>query len=262
MPPQTWAPGETVPMNRWTFGQYNRLLPVKATCRGLARLLLDEPSGISIQFAPHHLAAEATALGDYLATLDEIRRHTRDEKLATAFPTKSTNVAKSQARFANQFVAIPTKSGLSGLPVNLKLINHTRESKSHLQLTQAGWRFALLKNPILDQGRKTHAARFSDEEKEFLLRHVTQSVPVEDFTYRAVLRAMLGGANTPGTADSALRQFIPQADLDRPTPAFLASQRSGAISRMTDLGLIKRQRSGVRVTYEVTTTGRQYVAGI
>ena len=31
--------GQEVPVDRWIFGQHNKLLPVKATCRALAKLL-------------------------------------------------------------------------------------------------------------------------------------------------------------------------------------------------------------------------------
>jgi hypothetical protein len=37
--------------------------------------------------------------------------------------------------------------------------------------------------------------------------------------------------------------------------SFLASQRSGAVSRMSDLGLIERRREGVRVFYAATEDG-------
>ena len=259
-PSSSWTVGETVPLNHWTFGQYNRLLPVKATCRGLARLLLDEPQGISVQDAPHRLASAATKLGDYLAAVDRAHGRTRDEKLATAFPTTGKNVAKSQTRFANQFVATPGKAGLSGLPVVLQLINHAGHSKDHLQLTDAGWKFALLKNPVLDQELDPATGRFSTQETEFLLHHIAHSVPAEDFPYRAILQAILDGASTPTTIDSALRGYIPEHDSGRLTSGFLTSQRSGAISRMADLGLVQRRRIGVRVLYEITTAGRKYLA--
>ena len=260
-PTPSWAAGETVPLHHWTFGQYNRLLPVKATCRGLARLLLDEPQGVSVQDAPHRLASEATKLGDYLAAFDSAHGRTRDDKLATAFPTTAKNVVKSQTRFANQFVVTPGRSGLSGLPVGLHLINHASHSKDHLQLTDAGWRFALLKSPVLDQELSSAADRFSTQETAFLLHHIARSVPAEDFAYRAVLRAILDGGSTPTTLDSVLREHIPAHDSERLTSGFLTSQRSGAISRMTDLGLVQRRRIGVRVLYKVTPDGRRYLAG-
>jgi hypothetical protein len=42
--------------------------------------------------------------------------------------------------------------------------------------------------------------------------------------------------------------------------SFLASQRSGAISRMEDLRLVLRVRDGVRVFYDVTDIGERYMA--
>src|SRR5579863_1854198 len=34
-PNDIYAPGQDVPVDRWIFGQHNKLLPVKATCRAL-----------------------------------------------------------------------------------------------------------------------------------------------------------------------------------------------------------------------------------
>lgn len=220
---------------------------------------LNDPVGISLQDASRRLAREATALGDYLAVLDRDQGHTRDQKLATAFPTTGTNTAKSQSRFANQFVAARGKMGLTGLPVDLLLITQSSHSKDELRLTEAGWAFALMKNPILDLDIDKASARFTDEETEFLLSHVANSVPTEDFPYRAILEAVLSGTNTPGGIDSALRDYIPDHESGRLTTGFLASQRSGAISRMTDLGLVRRQRLGVRVIYEATDAGHRYL---
>lgn len=263
MPSDVWARGEDVPLPRWTFGQYNRLLPVKVACRGLAELSRKEPRGVTIPAAAERLALAATELGDYLASIDQRCGHSRDELLATAFPTTSETVAKSRARFANQFVASVSKQGqLSGLAVDLKLLNWAPNSTSRLQLTVAGWRFALLESPILDHTIECPGGpvlRFSDEEITFLLEHISQHVPAEAFAYRAVLDAISEGANTPSALDAALTRYGSQDGEREFSESFLASQRSGAVSRMTDLRLVERLRSGVRVEYAVTTAGRSYL---
>lgn len=262
LPSDVWALGEVVPLDRWTFGQYNRLLPVKATCRGLVSLLLDSPKGVSIRKAPTLLAKAATELGDYLAYVDELQGHSRDMALATAFPTSGESVAKSQARYANQFVAAVNKKGqLSGLPVDLKLLNWANGGTERLQLTQAGWNFALLESPVLDRKKESKSTipRLGEDEARFLLRHIAEHVPAEDFAYRSILRAVLDGANTPDALDAALRSYAPRREERELSDSFLASQRSGAVSRMSDLGLLERQRSGLRVAYVATQVGELYL---
>ena len=260
LPSDVWVPGETVPIHRWTLGQYNRLLPVKTGCRGLARLLRDEPTGVTLPEGPSRLAVAATQLGDYLAYIDGLREHSRDEALATAFPTSGGSVAKSRTRFANQFVAsVNSKGQLSGLSIDLKLINWASGSNKRLQLTEAGWRFALMKNPVLDQAVEDTIQRFSNEETEFLLDHIARHVPAEDFAYSVVLRAILDGTNTPEAIDDALKYYAPDDEDRKLSNSFLASQRSGAVSRMTDLGLVERQRTGVRVRYVATPAGQRYL---
>ena len=260
LPFDVWMSGETVPLHRWTLGQYNRLLPVKTGCRGLARLLHDDPTGVTLPEGPSRLAVAATELGDYLSYIDGLREHSRDEALATAFPTSGGSVAKSRTRFANQFVtSVNSKGQLSGLSIDLKLINWASGSNKRLQLTEAGWQFALMKNPVLDQAIEDTIQRFSNEESEFLLDHIARHVPAEDFAYSVVLQAIQDGANTPEALDEALNCYAPN-DKDRElSNSFLASQRSGAVSRMTDLGLVERQRTGVRVRYVATLVGQRYL---
>jgi hypothetical protein len=41
--------------------------------------------------------------------------------------------------------------------------------------------------------------------------------------------------------------------------AFITTQRTGAVSRLNELGLIGRRREGNRVNYFVTTYGNEYL---
>jgi predicted transcriptional regulator len=42
------------------------------------------------------------------------------------------------------------------------------------------------------------------------------------------------------------------------TKTLLSTQRTGAISRMVDLGLVAREKSGLRGTYLVTQPGKSF----
>ena len=63
-------------------------------------------------------------------------------------------------------------------------------------------------------------------------------------------------ADVAAHPDNALRERV-SSGFDAST-SFVATQRTGAISRMTDLGLVDRRRDGVRVTYVMTKQGRKF----
>jgi hypothetical protein len=158
------AVGQEVSVDRWIFGQHNKLLPVKATCRALARLMTAEPQG-NLAFAKtaSEIASEAVKLGDYLKHLDEVSEVHRDDALSFGFPySDSPNGDKSRLRYANQFVASATKQGtLTGLPIELKLVNRDQSRTPQILLTEAGWHFAGMRNPILDDGKDGRQSKFA-----------------------------------------------------------------------------------------------------
>ena len=260
-PNDLFAIGQDVPVDRWIFGQHNKLLPVKATCRALARLMLaGSRDNLRLEKAASEIASEAVRLGDYLRHVDTISEVHRDDALSFAFPyTDSPNGDKSRLRYANQFVASVTKQGtLAGLPIELKLANRDHSRNPQLLLTEAGWQFAMMVNPILDSRKDGKQPRFSDEEASFLVEHIRAHVPAEAFAFGVVLRAVTDGANTPEKLDDALQQYLPKRDEKPFTRAFLTTQRAGVVSRMVDLGLVHRLRDGINVTYEVTAKGSEY----
>jgi hypothetical protein len=250
-----------ISVDRWIFGQHNKLLPVKATCRALARLMMADSKGsLASAKTASEIASEAVKLGDYLRNLDKISGVHRDEALSFAFPySDSPNGDKSRLRFANQFVASVTKQGsLTGLPFELKLLNHDSSRSPQILLTEAGWLFAEMRNPILDDGKDGRQAKFSGEELEFLRAHICNRVPAEAFAYKLVLEAIAHGANTPEKVDDALEEYIPKRQ-DKPfTRAFLTTQRAGVVSRMIDLGLVERIRDGINVTYKGVITSLEF----
>ena len=127
-----------------------------------------------------------------------------------------------------------------------------------LLLTGAGWALASLANPTLDRASEA-GGKLSEEERAFLIKHIRDNVPVEDFAIRTVLAAIEAGASNPDDLDSALRGYMPERTDEPFSPAFLSTQRAGAISRMTDLGLVPREREGLRVAYVVSAAGKKYL---
>jgi len=259
-PDDVFAGAESVPLERWLFGQYNKLLPAKATCRALLNLLADTPDGLAVGAAGTTIAEAAAHLGDVLSRHDERHNLCRRDALAVGFPSSGPKGDKGRLRYASQFVAAVNAHGqLSGLPFGLKLLNVAGSGGTKLLLTEMGIRFACMENPVLDGSQSSSPQKFTSKETDFLLQHISSSVPVEDFAYRTVLSVVLEGANTPSHADDALRAFISPEARERVTKAFLSTQRSGAVSRMVDLDLLWREHAGTRVCYVPTERGAQYV---
>lgn len=246
--------GEAVPPERWIFGQFNRLLPAKASCRALGNMLSEESEGVELNAASVEIARSARLLGMELERRDLERGVDRDDQLAIAFPL-AASAEKGISRFANQFVGnVSNRGQLSGLLVALKLIGRTKGNrKGVVSLTEAGWNFALLKNPCIDsQGVK----KFSAEEREFLCGHIGENVPQEASAYTRIVQLANSGGDTPKKLDKVLQKFVSPSF--EASASFIATQRSGVISRMTDLGLIGRERDGTRVRYVVTEYGKAF----
>jgi hypothetical protein len=257
-----WHQGQDVPLDRWMLGQFNRLLPAKVNARALIHLFVERNGGLGIGEAANLVAKEALNLRDYLAAIDEREKVSRDDALATAFPQRKKDEDKALTRYANQFVVYQNSRGeLSGLMIDLKLINvGIQRRERHVVPTHIAWEFAKLENPVLDATCDGMVQKFSDQEKAFLLAHILHSVPVESFAYRVILETVMNGDSTPEKIDRALQEkFVSKERAEKLSQSFLTSQRSGAISRMADLGLIERQRDGVRVFYSVTEAGRGFL---
>lgn len=259
IPSDAFVVGAAVPVDRWLFGQHNKLLPVKASCRWLANMSVNG-QGVPLGKAASEISACAAELGDYLQAIDEKSSLTRDEVLASAFPVKKRDMdGKGRLRFANQFVGSMNKHAqLSGMLIDLKLINCVPGKEPRLLLTEPGWRFAAAENPIFDRG-SDRPPRFSEEEVLMLLEHVRLHVPAEDYAFKTITRALLDGASNPEKLDAYLKRFLSQREGKPFTEAFLTTQRSGAISRMADLGLLEKQRDGIRVNYVASNRAVQYL---
>lgn len=247
-------------LDRWLFGQYNKLLPAKANCRALVRLAAEHPDGEPLEETASRIAEVAALLGDWLADYDRRHQIGRDDAMATAFPRSGPDAEKSRARYANQFVgSVNNQGALSGLLWDYRLAGLASGNSSCLLPTKQGVNLARLANPILDGHQTEPAQRFSAEETTFLLEHIRSFVPVEAFAFRTLLRAIADAADTPDKLDEALRVFVPTDSNRSLSPSFLTSQRSGALSRMADLGLIARVRKGVRVSYAMTEQGQIFI---
>jgi hypothetical protein len=251
---------DSVPIERWLFGQYNRIFPAKVSIRALAVIALEGKDALTLSTVGPRIAEAASQVGEYLRMLDRRFGHHRDDALATAFPPAGLEGEKGRLRYQNHFVGHTARGEQGGMLVGLKLaMIQIAKNKPHILPTAVGWEFARLANPLLDGPADQPKRRLTEDETAFLLEHIKAYVPVEAFAYRVVLSIIDAGHNTPESVNDHLKGFRSPERRTNPDDDFLATQRNGVLGRMTDLGLVGRERQATRVTYRMTEEGRAFL---
>lgn len=255
-----FRPHQEVPINRWIFGQYNRLLPAKVSIRALSIISKEGKGNLALDLVAPRIAECAAELGEYLRALDRRFLHHRDDALATAFPEKGTEGQKSRVRYQNHFVGHMVKGEQGGLLAELKLaVIHLIKNKPHIIPTNAGCEFARFSNPVLDAMGAEFTTRFGPEEIKFLLQHISKNVPVELFAYRVILSLIANGMNTPEAVNQGLSPYLSNGKKFEDELDFISTQRGGVLGRMIDLTLVDRVRKRTRISYYVTPTGKEFL---
>lgn len=240
------------------WGQYYRFLPVKLAVRVL--------SNISEQSLPRLYdfldicTAEALKLRPTLVKIDQKERIEHGEKLSASFPT---NEDKSMKRFANQYLMyIRSSDGkLDGMMPSLKFANVTIDNGVlKVGLTKAGLDFSRIENPILDN---TGTQPFSQEEKDFMINHIADNVPKEYEHVMTAISALNSGINSRDELNQSLSKFYSKHyGGDEWSEAVVNTMRSGLFSRMTELGIITREKKGRNVIYSLSEDGKRYLGGL
>lgn len=261
--PDLFGPGQSVPVDRWLFGQYNRLLPAKVSVRALCVIASAEgKDSLKLESASARIAEIAATFGDHLRRLDSNSGAHRDDALSTAFPEAGADGQKGRVRYQNHFVGHTIKGEQGGLLVGLKLaVIQVVKNKPCILPTKAGWNLALLENPILDHGTPG-TGRFTLAERDFLLQHVRSFVPAERFAYSVILEMLLRGVVSPEAMTTELFKLLSPGRKSEEAKEFVNTQRSGVLGRMTDLGLIVHDRNGRNVNRVITPKGESFFGAI
>jgi len=111
LPDDKWSFEDAVPLNKWIFAMYNRLLPAKANCRALAQMQIDLDGSVPYNHARSEISSVITVLGDYLKNYDLRNELNRDDAFATAFPLSGKKNDKSLERYLTQFLGYVNKEG-------------------------------------------------------------------------------------------------------------------------------------------------------
>jgi len=257
-PADLFRPDQSVPVEKWVFGQQNRVLPAKVNARLFIMLIAERGSEVELFEAASEISSRAVHVFEYLSGLDKRFGHGKDDLLSTGFPEPGSE--KATSRYANHFAAYESTQGnLTGMLIQWKLVGVKRlKNKTYLLPTQACLDFAALLNPLLDKPvNQKPNEKFSAEETSWAVEHIRNHVPVEASAFTTILSGLRAGFTTPDAIDRFVREHAREkSDV---SPAFISTQRSGAFSRMADLNLVKRQREGTKVIYVITEFGNRWL---
>jgi hypothetical protein len=236
-------------------GLYNRIGPAIVVTRALANLAAATGS-VTLKNAHATIGVTAAVVGEKLATIDNKNQKKRGEKLATAFPAGTDE--KALMRFQNHFIGTISRENLiAGLSPRLLFTNIERvdaTAEPTIGITKAGLAFAQLPSGL---DADEPEALLSPEQVNFILEHIRDHLPRERDAMATIMAAIEAGTNTPTTLDEVVKERHEHLEWTVP---MVSTQRTGAVSRMNELGLITVQKDGVNSSYHLTDAGREYFA--
>jgi Arc/MetJ-type ribon-helix-helix transcriptional regulator len=247
-------PDEKMISSDCLWGQYNRFFPVKITLRTLASLLKNGNDTVNLDQLQEAAYNEARVIALRLKREDKKQKRDYGERLSSGLPAKSSS--KTENRFKNHFVGYLSRGGkLEGAANTLKFTNMFEDSDgiTRVGITESGLAFASLRNPIIDEDN--YDAALGEEESEFLLKHIFNNLEREKQAVMLVLKGVSSGVSTPDALNEALRTISRDW-----SDAMLNTIRAGLVSRLSELGLLDRQKKGTKVQYLVTEKGRAFLS--
>jgi len=235
------------------WGQINRYLPIKIAARWIAVQALQSRQWPLLTTIFSGLNGDVSHLGSMLEAADREQDRPREAMLATGLPRRENT--QSGERFMSQVIGRLTRSRRFH-PGILCHYGFAALADTAMALTSPGIEFAALSNPVLDNSTDTAQNTLGPEEQRFLLEHIVSNVPTEVSDFRAVLRAVELGNDSPGAVISAIRPHMPQGW----TELALRTHVFGLLARMTELGVILKSWEGRRVKYSAGDGARTIAA--
>lgn len=230
----------------WLWGQINRIFPVKVALRVLIIEIVKNNSPIEIDEFYEKACEKGLMLYNHLARVGEKSKKRRDDRLNVGLPKNQ----KGFARYQNHFIgSIRKDSKLDGAIFKLKFANLINNC---IAPTKQGFLFAKLENPCLDTSNPMSV--FSDKEVKFLLSHIINFLPSEKQTYKLIIGLILNGKSSPSKINEEIRKYHEEW-----SDPVVNTMRSGAMSRMYELGLLRKEKTGVQVKYCVTNLGKEFL---
>ncbi len=245
--------------NSWMWGQFNRIFPVKLALRFLL-IKLGKEHWIELEDYKEEAARKALICGKALDNYEAEKGKKRDEKISAALPKAPAGSAsefKSLTRYKEHFIGgMRRDDHLVGAMPFLRFANFKRDgSRSLIGMTEAGYRFAILENPVIDL--RNYESSFGEQEIDFYLDHITKNVKGEFSAIKWLLNKIAGGISERTAINEILEKEY--GKIWKVKPAVINTQRAGLMARMYELRLIEKKKEGITVKYSISQTGNIFL---
>lgn len=239
----------------WIWGQTNRILPIKFALRRLAIMSAAEQNYPVSDSFRESTSKRAREFGKKLLKVDEKLEKRRDERLSTGFPI-GKDERSSRNRYWTQFIGYEKSDGeKTGAFFELAFADLVKiDGKNRIGLTQAGFELSQLTNPVIDNNDYSNS--LSNDESSYYIKHTLSHCPGEGHLFRLILELLRDGKNKRIQLNNEIGDEVEGSGWSE---GLISTQRSGAISRMYELGLIEKARKGLEVRYQITGKGHGFL---
>jgi hypothetical protein len=242
----------------WLWGQVNKILPVKIGLRVLYATLNSE-QWTDLEEYRNKSAETAAEFGTIIRRYEDKKNKMRDERISAGLPDEEE--FKSKVRYKNHFLAYMKKDGtLDGAMPYFRFVNLNKDEKGKvlIALTESGLNFAKLDNPVIDY--QDFEKSFNDKEVDFYLDHISKNVKGESSATKWLLNKLANGLKEREEINKELKKEFGQ--IWSASDAVINTQRAGLMARMFELGLIEKEKDGVKVTYKISNKGKSFLGNI
>lgn len=242
----------------WLWGQVNKILPIKMGLRVLYATLESE-QWIDLEEYRNKAADIAAGFGTLIRKYEDKKNKLRDERISAGLPDEKE--FKSKFRYKSHFLAYMKKEGaLDGAMAYLRFANLNKDEKGRILigLTGPGLNFAKLDNPVVDH--QDFEMGFNQKEVDFYLDHISKNVRGECSATKWLLQKLENGLKEREEINQELKKEF--GGIWAASDAVINTQRAGLMARMFELGLIEKEKDGVKVTYKIGNKGKRFLGNI
>jgi Arc/MetJ-type ribon-helix-helix transcriptional regulator len=239
----------------WLWGQTDKILPIKIGLRVLYSIMGTEQWEDLEEFR-EKATNIAAWFGSVIRNYEDNTNKVRNERISAGLPKGEK--FKSKLRYKSQFLAYMRKDNkLDGAMPFLKFVNLMKDERGKILigLTKAGLNFAKLENPVIDH--YDFKKSFNDKEIEFYMEHISSDVKGENSAIKWLLTKVVNGITEREAMNNEVK--IEFGQTWNASDKVINTQRSGLIGRMFELGLVNKEKTGIRVKFSITPSGEFYL---
>ncbi len=254
------VPDASILNNGILWGQVYRILPIKIGVRVLANMVRGSGDAyVDVEKFRERAADAAREYGRRLKDFDELHGRKPGRKLSIGLPTGKKAEDSKNMYTAMYLAGVRKTDGLmTGALSDLRFASFDGEDR--IGITERGLEFAQLENPILDGQSQGEKGTISEEEADYYLSIISESLPRESEFMKVVLSELEKGMSSREEFDRRVKEFVESIWSDKTiTDATTQTMGYGALSRMWELELVENERIGRRVIYSIIDKGIEYL---